>query len=612
MTYHSILRSRIVLTLITLLFAIPLVLLVVSPGCQPGLTELLARTFAGPKAFLDATDRLGAAVTPRGWGGLAAFDYDNDGDIDLLLPGGAGAANSLLRNDGQAGFVDVAAEAGVAFVADNCAACAVGDFNNDGWLDLLLGRQKFDLPPSTVAGPIMMLNNGANGAGAVTFRQVMPQESGLTSDAPAMGFGIGDLDNDGLLDIVIGRYDISVVGLFLVPIYETQPNEIWRCAGIVNGTAQYQRITGTDIEGGKQNGFSPDTANQTFIPGTFVVHLSDVDGDGRLDIFYLHDIPGGIDYLHNDGNMAFSSRQVDLLNRHGGWMGMASGDYDGDGDIDYFVTNVGCDFTQAFAPNSIASAHTLPNGAFFHRLLRNDAGVLVDVTATTGVTASGPLPPSNAIGGGGLSGTEFGFGATWIDADNRGLLDLYWAGDLISYIQRGIVLSSHGVGRFLESNGNGSFADQTAERGLFNVQADRSLSFGEQDAARAVVTEDLNGDGFQDLIVVNSSVFGTPNPKHRIFLNAGVAGNHSITVKLQGGASNRFGIGARVTVTTGGRTLIREVLSSVSAFAGVQPQAHFGIGSATVIDELKVRWPSGNVSTLNNVAADQVLSVVEP
>jgi len=612
MTYKSILRNQIVVNITAALVAIPLFLLLVSQGCQSAVTAIFARTFAGPKAFFDATDRLGSAATSRGWGGLAAFDYDNDGDIDLLLPGGAGAANSLLRNDGQAGFVDAAAEAGVAFVADNCAACAVGDFNSDGWLDLLLGRQKLDLPPSTIAGPIMMLNNGANGAGVVTFRLVTSQESGLTSDAPAMGFGIGDLDNDGLLDIVIGRYDITVVGLFLVPIYETQPNEIWRCTGIVNGTAQYQRVTGTDIEGGMQNGFSPDTASQTFIPGTFVVHLSDVDGDGRLDMFYLHDIPGGIDYLHNDGNMAFSARQVDLLNKHGGWMGMASGDYDGDGDIDYFVTNVGCDFTQAFAPNSIASAHALPNGAFFHRLLRNDGGVLVDVTTTTGVTASGPLPPSNSIGGGGLSGTEFGFGATWIDADNRGLLDLYWAGDLISYIQRGIVLSSHGVGRFLESNGNGSFADQTAERGLFNIQADRSLAFGEQDAARAVVTEDLNGDGFQDLMVANSSVFGTPNPKHRLFLNAGVAGNHGITVKLQGGTSNRFGIGARVTIVAGGRTLIREVLTSVSAFAGVQPQAHFGIGAATVVDELQVKWPSGKVTMLSNVAADQVLSVVEP
>lgn len=592
--------------------AVPILAVITSHGCQTGPTTNYARSFAGPKAFADATDRLGAAAAVRGWGGLAAFDYDNDSDIDLLITSGPGAANVLLRNDGQAGFVDVAAEAGVAFVADNCSTCGVGDFNNDGWLDLLIGRQRLDLPPSTPVGSIMLLNNGANGQGDVTFRQVSPQESGLTSDTPAMGFGVGDLDNDRLLDIVIGRYDISVVALLLVPIYESQPNEVWRCTGVVSGVPQYQRVTGQNLAGGLQSGFSPDTANQMFNPGTFVIHLSDVDNDGRLDMFYLHDIPGGIDYLHNDGNMTFSFRQQDILNKHGGWMGIAGGDYDGDADIDYFITNVGCDFTTSIVPNTVGSAHLQPNGTFYHKLLRNDAGVLSDVTAATSVVPSGPLPPENAIGGGGLAGTEFGFGTVWMDTDNRGVLDLYWTGDLITFIQAGIIFNSHGVGRFLENSGNGSFVDKTAERALFNIQPDRPLAFGQQDAARAVVAMDVNGDLNEDLIVTNSTVYGPPNSKHRLFLNPGVPGQHSLTVRLQGTTSNRFGIGARITATANGRSQAREVLTTVSAFSAVQPQAHFGFGASTLVDQVHVRWPSGKTSTLNNVAVDQILTVVEP
>src|ERR1043166_9492023 len=103
-------------------------------------------SFEGPKAFIDASDRLGDAAHSHGWGGLAVFDYDNDGNLDLYITNGPGFANRLLKNDGQGNFTDVTDEAGVGLPADNCVACAVGDFNNDGWLDMLVGRQKQDVP----------------------------------------------------------------------------------------------------------------------------------------------------------------------------------------------------------------------------------------------------------------------------------------------------------------------------------------------------------------------------------------------------------------------------------------------------------------------------------
>jgi hypothetical protein len=189
---------------------------------------------------------------------------------------------------------------------------------------------------------------------------------------------------------------------------------------------------------------------------------------------------------------------------------------------------------------------------------------------------------------------------------------LYWVGDLLVYLQKGLVLSAHGVGRFLESKGDGSFSDQTAERGLFNIQADHKLEFGEQDAGRAIAAFDLNGDGFQDLVVTNSTYFGGPSPLHRVFLNRGVPSNHWLTVRLRGTVSNRFGVGARVTAKIGGQARAAEILTTSSSFCGAQPQAHFGLGAQTSIDELTVHWPSGRTSDLTGVPADQVLLVTEP
>src|SRR5262245_49987047 len=107
-------------------------------------------SFAAENAFIDVSSALGDAGHSDGWGGLAAFDYDNDGDIDLLITSGAGVPNHLFQNDGHAHFVDVAEQAGVALAADDCVACAVGDFNNDGWLDLLIARQRANQPDTVV------------------------------------------------------------------------------------------------------------------------------------------------------------------------------------------------------------------------------------------------------------------------------------------------------------------------------------------------------------------------------------------------------------------------------------------------------------------------------
>lgn len=602
------------LLFLTLSIGLPFSTLAMQSTCDAdsGGDGILPGQLTDDSAFIDITDRLGDKGLTTGWSGMAAFDADNDGDIDLVVTSGPGQANRLFRNDGDAAFTDIGEAAGIAMTPDFSMACGVGDFNNDGRLDLLVGRQKLGVPSSCVCGPALFLNDSVNGEGIVQFRETTPEETGLTSEAPAAAFGVADLDNDGLLDLVIGRYDLLATHGLQVPIYDSQPNELWRCTGIEDNVPKFERITTAGIEGTRQAGQSPGTADERFIPGTFALYMSDVDDDGLVDFFTLHDIPGNVDYFHNEGNLRFIRLQTDVLDAQGGWMGITGGDYDSDGDIDYFLTNVGSDFdTSLILPGTVGHAHLNPTGAVFHKLLRNDGGVLVDATAETDVTPSSVLPPVNLNMGAGLEGYEFGFGATWIDADNRGMLDLYWAGDLIGEIASTLRLDSHGVGRFLTNNGDGSFTDRTAERGLLNIRPTRAVAFGRNDAARAVAACDLNGDGFQDIALTNGGLYGLSEGATRVFLNPANSGGHWLKVRVRGRSTNRFGVGIKVKITIGDNSQAAEVVTTTSAFTGVQPEIHFGVGEATSIDRLRVQWPRGHVTDLTSVPVDQVLTLDE-
>ncbi|MCH8147052.1 MAG: CRTAC1 family protein [Planctomycetes bacterium] len=583
-------------------------------GCDPSLQNVLNAVAVGDvtdeSAFVDVTR---SAFTPPhvvgGWPGLALFDYDNDGDIDIFITNFANLGNHFYENDGSGNFTEVSNLAGVRFSTDNAVCVGVGDFDNDGLMDLIIGRQ-LDQGGEPGSEFLRYLKNyGPDEDGQYRFDDVTTH-AGLEGVDFGASIGVGDFDNDGLLDLYIGRYDFRDQNFRFESYLPDTPNVLLRNTGIENGVPVFEDITeSAGVAGTRIAGLAPSTADIMNRVPTWAVYMTDVNEDGFLDIFSLQEIPGGIDLFINNGDLTFTSSQADILNKHGGWMGIAGADFDRDGDLDYFLTNIGADpVSSPFLPNHVTSAWQRTNGTPFHMLLANDgAGMLTNVIGDVKVTP-GALPPTNAQGGVGLGAYEFAFGCAWFDADNDGLPDLTWTGDISTDEPEGIFrVDFHGVSRFFRNDGNMRFTDQTGPRGLFNWSPEKPLAFGYSRSGRSLGAIDLNGDGFVDLMRSNVSTAESL----QCLMNPGRGDGHWIIIRLEGTQSNRFGIGSRVVATAGNETFVAEVLTTTSAFTAVHPQVHFGLGDVTVIDDLSIRWPSGVETSLADVNVDQILTVTE-
>ena len=490
--------------------------------------------------------------------GLALFDYDNDGDVDVYflngapLPGtkvDAPPTNALYRNDGRWRFTDVSDEAGV---ADNGygLGVAAGDYDNDGDQDLYLNN----------FGPNVMYRNNGDG----TFADVTQPTGTQNGNRVGAGACFLDIDQDGDLDLYVANYlefsyeahvPVTIHGVPVYPgpnRYPPVPDTLYRN----NGDGTFTDVS-VESDVGAHAGW-----------GMGVV-CSDYDNDGDPDIFVGNDVAENF-FFENDGTGKFEEvgllvgASYDLRGNPQGSMGVDCGDYNNDGRLDFYQT-------------SYQGQHAV--------LYENvGGGLLEDVTLVTGAGA-GTMP--YVTWGNGL-----------VDFDNDGDRDVFVAcghlydtvdrfDDTTSYLARNILLMNTGDGRFVD-------VSRQSGDGLAVKLSSRGAAF-----------DDLDGDGDIDAVVLNSRSEPT------VLRNDSPSDNHWVQIRVRGAKSNRDGVGARVTVVAGDLTQVDEVHSGRGYQSHYGSRLHFGLGDHDRIDRVEVRWPGGGVDVLDDLAADQALTIVE-
>lgn len=445
----------------------------------------------------------------------------------------------------------------------NSRGCAWADYNNDGWVDLLVanrdGRNE------------SLFRNLGNG----TFAQVT-SDPVVSSGGDSMGGGWGDVDNDGNLDLFVLTADGG--------------NEFYFRN---QGDGTFTRVLGAAP--GTPSNDGGDTVSSSW---------ADFNGDGFLDLFTSNNAGrNGLYEGKGDGSFTkvTTGSLVTTADRH---YGCAWADFDNDGDPDLFVASNGgrgilyennAGTLEAVAVTTISLAPAASIGAAWADY---DNDGFPDLFVANGGTTAGPQ--NNYLYRNSGNGTfakvttgqivtdrESSDGCAWGDYDADGFLDLF-------------VANVSGENNSLyHNNGDGTFT-KVVTGSLVNDGGD----------SRGCAWGDFDNDGFLDLYVANGG-----NQNNFLYRNAGNA-NHWFTVRLIGTISNRDGIGAKVRVqaTVGGRSLwqLREVSGGSGRASQNDLRAHFGLGDATIIDTLRIEWPSGIVQELRDVAPRQFLTVTEP
>ena len=474
-------------------------------------------------------------------GGLAVLDYDGDGRLDLYCVQGGPfppsddrplSGDRLFRNRGDGTFEDVTVRSGIAAIPRGYGhGAAVGDIDNDGDPDLFVTRWR---------GYALYRNEG-NGR----FRE-MTADAGLGGDRGwPTSAAFADLDNDGDLDLYVCHYvawDASkpkicrdpATGAYLTcnpRELSAEPDRLFR-----NGGGRFVDVTkeaGIDDPDGRGYG----------------VVAADLNDDGRTDLLVANDMTAN-SLWHNLGGMRFEevgAASGVSANASGGYqagMGVAAGDLDGDGRLDLFVTNFFGESTS-----------------FFQGL---GDGLFVDHTS--------------AVGLGVATRGRLGFGIALLDADNDGRPDLATANGHVNDLRPNYPYRM--PAQLLLNGDDGRLIDVTNRAG----EAWRVPRMG-----RGLVVADLDNDGRQDVLIQSH------DQPIAYLHNRTERGGRSLTLLLEGTASNRDGVGARVTISAGARKSVGWRVGGGSFQSSGDPRLHFGLGEAGRVDSVEVAWPSGRV-----------------
>ena len=514
-----------------------------------------------------------SSLLPEDMGSGAGFvDYDNDGDLDLYVVNNPGPlkveitlkspGNILYRNDGDGTFTDVTETAGVGDRGHGMG-CVFGDYDNDGDADLYV---------TNFGSNILYRNNGDG-----TFSDVT-EEAGVGDDQWGTGAIFGDYDRDGDLDLYVCNYvEYSLASIekmkseskqagksvpsALNPIaFDAQDNILFRN----NDDGTFSDVTaelGVAANGGR----------------SMQAIFTDFDLDGDLDLYVANDLTPNFVYENNgDGTFADVSRESWAADFRGS-MGLATGDYDSDGDLDLFISHwidqENTLYRNLWVEGSEITG-TKPTGAEPIRLIDESYGSLLAE----------------------ISMKDIGWGTDFFDYDNDSDLDIFVAnGSTFQYLEMPKFLIRQ-KDRLFRNEGNGSFIEIANDVGIGTLpsRVGRGVAFG-----------DYDNDGDVDFFVVNN------HGRAVLWRNDGGNRNAWLQVKLVGTADNRDGVGSKIRVTAGGLTQIREINAGASYMSFNSLTAEFGLGQESMVDSIEVVWQNGVTERFSNVHVNQRMVVTQ-